>query len=145
MSLESYKGIKENFENPEENISGPEKVVNMMEEYGSIENLFLMESLGENIESVRKQLGKIRELITKLKTLQEKQKIDQGISVYVDEVGLELYEAFRHFELNGKNINLYEFFEEDLEESLYNEIIFEINRYIEDYMIGTDEPQFKEI
>lgn len=113
------------------------KVESPKEEYGELRWLFQMEQLGENFDMVVDQLKKIKELIITHKELEERHKTDPDVDHYIDEINEKIIAAFRKFIINGKTVDINELVEDETSYAdKYNAIVFEINDYIEQYMIG---------
>lgn len=116
-----------------------ENIDEVEEEYGSFDELFAVENLGDHFEEVKKQLDVIRVLVEEFEDLREKYKTDLDMDQYVDASEEKIQQAFENFTINGKKIDLRKLSNQSSFREIYNDIVEEINRYIEHYMIGRDE------
>lgn len=117
-----------------------ENIDEVEEEYGSFDELFAVENLGDHFEEVKNQLNVIRALVEEFEDLHEKHKTDLDMDQYVDASEEKIQNAFENFTINGKKIDLRKLSNQSSFREIYNDIVEEINRYIEQYMIGKDEP-----
>ena len=110
------------------------------EEYGDLENLFQWEGLEQNFDEVKDQLETIEALIRDYIKFCERYETDLGMEIYVDECADKIDRAFESFTINGKVIDIRELSDKYKFEriDIYNEIVVDVNRYIELFMIGTD-------
>lgn len=107
-------------------ISDPE------EEYGDFEMLFMMEKLQDNFEEVEGQMAKMAGIIELYRNASERQKKDPDADIYVDEARGKWDEAVANFTINGKKLDIGKLSSRDDMEGVYNDIVAEINIYIED-------------
>lgn len=124
-----------------------EVIENSLEEYGDVETLFLMENLSENFDMVEEQMNNIRKLIIKYNKAREAHKKDPDMDIYVDEYSDKIENSFTQFTINGKIVNIRELYKGRGVnfEDIFNDIIIEINNYIEHSMIGSGKQFLQQI
>lgn len=122
-----------------------EAVVDPTEEYGSIGNLFSMENLSDNFDEVKDQLDQIKELISKYSDLREKHKTDLDMDQYADEYDEKIRSALVNFTINKKKIDISKLSKSVGFREIYNDIIYEINDYVELFMIGKNISRLSEL
>lgn len=110
------------------------------EEYGTVENLFQMEDLGNNFDEVRHQVETIEQLILKLEDLNRKLRNDPDMDQYVDECMMSIDDAFKNFQINGKVIDIGALSGKTGARQIYNSVVCDINDYIEQFMFGHSRP-----
>lgn len=139
----------------------PERVNKPEDEYEELEYLFAEEHLGENFELVEDQLERIRILIKRYDELYDRREKELGKKDEIDEVWLsdidtditrvedEVAEAFRNFKINNKIVDLIKLVKihggagapgaGEYWDYCFNGVVYEINRYVEYFMIGKSE------
>lgn len=141
----SKKGSTEatKIEEPASRIDSPK------DEYGTMEDLFLIEHLDENFDKVVSQLEDLRKLIADYNESNARHNEDEGMEMYLDEDIMDLEDAYKNFEINGKVLDIRKLIPESMEaytnEEKYNAIAMEVNGYIANYMIGKNKKLISQI
>ena len=126
-------------------------VEDVLEEYGDIDTMLQMERLDECIDEVLSQMDELRSAVQKYESrLAEYEKRDELDKQDYSELYLEpaergVNEILESFHMNGKTINLQPFFKGTRVEENVESFVDDLNRYIDDFMIGKDVPRIEHI
>ena len=122
-----------------------EVVQNPKEEYGTVEDMFSIENLGDNFDMVLEQMNKLRKLIEKYNEVSEAYKTDLDMDQYVDEYLFKIEDVLRNFRINNKSLDIRKIANGGRFEDYYNDIVLDMNRYIENFMRGKDRDYLRQI
>lgn len=125
--------------------SGVEEEESVENDYESFEELFAVENLREHFAEVKVQLDALADLIYEFEKVSLQHKTDQDADHYVDEAAEKVEHALKNFTINGKKIDLSNISSQTTYKEIYNDIVFDVNTYIEFYMIGMGQKELKSI
>lgn len=150
VTIEEFiKVIKKNMprfeQTGQEMVPPPERVSSPEEDYETADVLFLSENLDQNFESVERQPGDIRDLIEKYNKANKELKEDPDMEQYVEEYSGKITKALENFEINGKAIDLTKLTKSTNYNEIYNDVVYEVNQYIDSQMIGQNKQPIQQI
>ena len=114
-------------------------------EYGGIGLLFSAENLRENYDEVASQLEKLKGLIKKQRERDRESQIDPDKGHYVEALDQQIDEAFANFSINKKKMDIRKLALGATAAEQYNDIVLNVNDYVEMHMIGSDKKFLEEI